>query len=33
MSQNSVKVVEDNWTFDDAGERLLWHLNRVIDRV
>lgn len=33
MSRNSVKVVEDKWTFNKAGKRLLWHLNRVIDKV
>ncbi|HTX61749.1 MAG TPA: glycosyltransferase, partial [Methanobacterium sp.] len=33
MSRNSVKVIEDYWNLDHAGERLLCHLNRVIDRT
>jgi len=32
MSKNSIKAVKDNWTLEHAGERLLWHLNRIIDR-
>jgi glycosyltransferase involved in cell wall biosynthesis len=32
MSKNSIKAVEDYWTLEHAGERLLWHLNRIIDR-
>jgi glycosyltransferase involved in cell wall biosynthesis len=31
MSKNSLKSIEDYWTLDHAGERLLWHLNRVIN--
>ncbi len=31
MSKNSLKYIEDYWTLDHAGERLTWHLNRVID--
>lgn len=31
MSKNSIKAVEDYWTLEHAGERLLWHLNRIID--
>jgi hypothetical protein len=23
--------IEDFWTVDRAGERLLWHLNRVVN--
>lgn len=30
MSKNSLKYIQDYWTLDHAGERLLWHLNRVI---
>lgn len=32
MSKNSIKAIEDYWTLEHAGERLLWHLNRIIDR-
>ena len=32
MSKNSIKAVEDYWTLEHAGERLLWHLNRIINR-
>ncbi len=31
MSKNSIKSIADYWTLEHAGERLLWHLNRVID--
>lgn len=31
MSKNSLKSIEDYWTLEHAGERLLWHLNHVID--
>lgn len=29
MSKNSIRAVADYWTLEHAGERLLWHLNRV----
>lgn len=32
MGKNSVENVEDFWTLDHAGERLLGHLKRVIKR-
>lgn len=31
MSKNSIRAVEEYWTFEHAGKRLLWHLNRVKD--
>lgn len=31
MGKNAVKIVENYWTIDHAGERLLGHLNRVIN--
>lgn len=31
MSKNSVQTVQDFWTLDKAGERLLWYLNRFND--
>lgn len=32
MSKNSIKAVKDYWTLEHAGERLLWHLKRIIGR-
>ena len=32
MSKNSIKTVENFWTLQQAGDRLLWQLNRVLDR-
>lgn len=32
MSKNSIKTVENFWTLQHAGDRLLWQLNRVLDR-
>ena len=32
MGINAVKAVENYWTLDHAGERLLTHLNRVINK-
>jgi glycosyltransferase involved in cell wall biosynthesis len=32
MGKNSVKKVQNFWTLDHAGERLLGHLNRVINK-
>ncbi len=31
MSKNSIKTIQEFWTLEKAGERLLWHLNHVID--
>ncbi len=31
MSQKAVEIVGEFWTCEHAGERLLWHLNRVIN--
>lgn len=31
MCKNSIKRIEEYWTLDHAGERLSWHLNRVIN--
>jgi len=31
MSKISIKTVENFWTLEHAGNRLLWHLNRVLD--
>ncbi len=31
MSKNSIKTVQEFWTLEQAGSRLLWHLNHVID--
>ncbi len=33
MGKNAVKTVENYWTIDHAGERLLGHLNRVINKI
>lgn len=30
MSKNSIRAIKDYWTLENAGERLSWHLNRVI---
>jgi hypothetical protein len=32
MGKNAVKTVENYWTLDHAGERLLQHLMRVINK-
>jgi len=32
MGKKSVKTVQNHWTIDQAGERLLGHLNRVINK-
>ena len=32
MGKKSVKSVQNHWTIDQAGERLLGHLNRVINK-
>lgn len=32
LSKNSIKAIENFWTFEKAGERLMWHLNRVVDQ-
>ena len=32
MSQNAIKTVQNYWNVDDAGKRLLTHLNRAITR-
>jgi glycosyltransferase involved in cell wall biosynthesis len=32
MGKNAVKTVENYWTIDHAGERLLEHLTRVMDK-
>ena len=32
MGKKSVKTVQNYWTIDHAGERLLGHLNRVINK-
>jgi len=31
MSKNAIKIIQEFWTLEQAGERLLWHLNHVID--
>lgn len=32
MSKNAIKSVKEFWTLNHAGDRLLWHLNRVLDQ-
>jgi len=31
MSQNAIECIEDYWTTEKAGKRLMWHIHRVID--
>jgi glycosyltransferase involved in cell wall biosynthesis len=31
MSKNGIKSVKGYWTLKDAGDRLSWHLNRLLD--
>jgi glycosyltransferase involved in cell wall biosynthesis len=31
MSQKAIECIEDYWTIEKAGKRLMWHLNRVVD--
>lgn len=33
MAENSIKTIEDYWTNKHAGERLIWHFNRVLDNL
>jgi glycosyltransferase involved in cell wall biosynthesis len=33
MAENSIKTIEDYWTIKHAGERLIWHFNRVLDNL
>ena len=33
MSQKAIECIEDYWTIEKAGERLMWHLTRVIDEA
>jgi glycosyltransferase involved in cell wall biosynthesis len=32
MSQNAIECIEDYWTAEKAGKRLMWHINRVVDK-
>lgn len=31
MSKNSIKTVQEYWTLKHAGDRLIWHLNRLVN--
>ena len=31
MSQNAIECIENYWTAENAGKRLMWHINRVVD--
>jgi glycosyltransferase involved in cell wall biosynthesis len=31
MSQNAIECIEDYWTTEKAGKRLMWHIHRVVD--
>ena len=31
MSRNAIECIEDYWTEEKAGKRLMWHINRVVD--
>ncbi|MCE5213360.1 MAG: glycosyltransferase, partial [Methanobacterium sp.] len=31
MSENSIKTIENYWTIKHAGERLMWHLKRLLN--
>jgi glycosyltransferase involved in cell wall biosynthesis len=31
MSRNAIECIEDYWTAEKAGKRLMWHINRVVD--
>jgi glycosyltransferase involved in cell wall biosynthesis len=31
MSQKAIECIEEYWTEEKAGKRLMWHINRVLD--
>jgi glycosyltransferase involved in cell wall biosynthesis len=31
MSEKAIECIEDYWTVEKAGKRLMWHINRVVD--
>jgi len=31
MSQKAIECIEEYWTVEKAGKRLMWHINRVVD--
>ena len=31
MSQKAIECIEDYWTIEKAGKRLMWHINRVVN--
>jgi glycosyltransferase involved in cell wall biosynthesis len=31
MSQKAIECIEEYWTIEKAGKRLMWHINRVVD--
>jgi len=33
MSRNAIECIEDYWTAERAGKRLMWHINRVVDEA
>jgi glycosyltransferase involved in cell wall biosynthesis len=33
ISQKAIECIEEYWTIEKAGKRLMWHINRVVDET